>query len=421
MHFQLVEKNKQSKQSVWSGVWIFAILAALLSLLDNFQYIYTAIPAVAIVVGAGFMPKKWQKRMAFIILGICAVWFVFRFKYVCNGIGILANRLFKLSEEAQNYYYVYFKVFGKSPVESLFFVSLILGAISVLLGSIVNMVMTLLIAIVIAYFCVAPNIIWLSVLIVAAFSNALPKKGRWLPAILVTVVVAITAVSMQIVAPEPNEDITYFAENFWDIVIPSTSKPIQKPTPIITPETQINPDKPKPPEQQNPQEEIPPVQKPQEEDPPDLEENPGIVGVSPIPQMPRPDESGVGKIKTGINWQFITRLAAALVIIGLVMAVWLAYAAKKRKQNRAAIYASNNAEAIRGMFRYAKKWRKLNVFPSKVRQEVEDLWLESVFSEHEMTDAQRDTMLSFVRYSAADAWNTLGTWERLAVYLYYAL
>ncbi len=422
MHFQLVEKNKQSKSSIWCGVWLAAVLGALLSLVDSIQYIYTVLPGVALVIAAGFLPKKWQKRAALITLALCTIWFVLRFKPICNGLGIVANKLFKLSEDAQNYYYVYFKVTGKSPIESLFFVSVLLGALCALLGNAVNMIMTLLIAVMIAYFCVAPNIVWLSILLIVAFSNALPKKGRWLPAILVTVIVAVTAISIQTVASVPNEQIKAAIENFWGLIIPQTPPQAQKPPPIVNPQIPETPETPNPPEAQKPPESQEPpdsLSPPEEQETP--EEPPEIIGTSPVPQMPRPDEPGMGKIETGINWQLITRIASAILLLSIVMAVWLAYAAKKRKQNRAAMYSKNNAEAIRGMFDYAKRWRKLNVFPSSVRQEVEDLWLEAVYSDHEMTEAQRNTMLSFVRYSAADAYNTLGTWERLAVYLYHAL
>ena len=419
MHFQLVERNKQSKSSLWCGVWLAAVLGALLSLVDSIQYIYTVLPGVAIVIAAGFLPKKWQKRAILITLALCIIWFTLRFKPICNGLGIVANKLFKLSEDAQSYYYVYFKVTGKSPIESLFFVSVFLGSLCALLGNLINMVMTLLIAVLIAYFCVAPNIVWLSILLIVAFSNALPKKGRWLPAILVTVIVAVTAISVQTMASVPNEQITAFIDGFWGVVVPST-KPQSQNTPPLTipniPETPAQSENSKPPETQKP----PEAQKPsKEQETP--EKPPEILGTSPVPQMPRPDAPGMGKIETGINWQLIIRIASAVVLLSIIAGIWLACAAKKRKRNRAAIYAKNNTEAIRGMYDYAKKWRNLNVFPDSIRQEVKDLWLEAVFSDHEMTEAQRNTMLSFVRYSAADAYNTLGTWERLAVYLYHAL
>lgn len=419
MHFQLVDKTKQTRTGIWCGVWLAAALLALLSTIDSIQYFYTAIPGVALVIAASFLPKKWQKRAAIIVLSLCAVWLIFRFKFIFNGIGISANKLFKLSEDAQNYFYVYFKVFGKNPVEALFFISCLLGALCVLIGNIVNMVLTLLIAIVIAYFCVAPNILWLSVLVIVAFSNALPKKGRWLPAILVTVIVAVTAFSVQYIAPEPNAHISYFIANFWDIVIPST-KPVETPTPIITPETQVNPDIPKPPEPQNPQD-APTIETPPDEEQSQIQETPGIMGGSPMPQMPNPDQPGMGKLNPGIPWGTITKIAGGIAFIALIIGIWLAVAAKKRKQNRAALYVQDNAEAIRAMYLYAKRWNKLNVFPTKMRGEINDMWLEAIFSEHEMTKEQRETMLKYVRYSAADAWNTLGTWERLAVYLYHAL
>ena len=152
--------------------------------------------------------------------------------------------------------------------------------------------------------------------------------------------------------------------------------------------------------------------------PPELQENPQATGGLQIPQVeqvPRPINPG--KEPTEIKAKPIPILPILVTILSVaaVGGVWLLIAAQKRKRNRAAMYVQNNAEAIRGMYMYARRWRELNDSPGRIRPEVEAIWLEAAFSEHEMTAAQRETMLSFVRYAAADTWNKLTWWERLVV------
>ena len=57
----------------------------------------------------------------------------------------------------------------------------------------------------------------------------------------------------------------------------------------------------------------------------------------------------------------------------------------------------------------------------EIPAEVEDIWLEAAFSEHEMTEAQLDRMRAFVDDSAQEALNNLSRWKRFVVYFYYAL
>jgi len=411
MHFQLIEKKKSALPGIWCGVWLFAVMGALLSLVDSLEYFLAALPGVALVIAAGFLPRKWQRIIGAGIFALCLVWLYLRLVHIGDGLGFLANRLFSLSEEGQNFYYTHFPVVRNAPEESLAFVSCALGALCLLLGGAVNLVLTLLLAIMLAYFGVSPSIVWLSILVFAAFANALPKQRRWLPAILIAAFVAATANSVQTVAPEPSIRISSIPKALWE---------------FFTPET--------PPQDL----ELPPTGPTEMLEIPDIEDYPemwetmqipeGATLPGNIPAKPQivirpttvtpvsPGKEPTQKVKIPI-----VPILATILAIAAVSSAWLWLVARKRKRNRAAMYAQNTAEAIRGMYLYARRWREWNAYADEIPAEVEAIWLESAYSDHEMTPDQLESMRSFVRDCAKNTWNNLNCWKRLAVYFYHAL
>lgn len=401
--------------SLWQGVWLVALLGALLSLIDSMQYIATVIPGVAMVIAAGFLPKRWRWAIGAACLGSCLLWFGLRFAPIVDGLAFLTNRLFTLSEESQNYYYIHFNAVGFATTESLLFLSCFLGVLCVLVGGAFYLVLTLLLAIVIAYFGVSPDIVWVCILITIAFTNALPKRGRWLPAILIAIFVAVIAFSLQTIDPDPNIRIDNIAENLWDMVVPQDPPQVEETAPTdMTDFTEMT-ELPELPDLEDlaTMETLPDMQIP-----PDFQGNPQATGGLRLPQAEQvPKPINPGKEETKIKAKPIPILPILVTILSLaaVGGIWMLIAAQKRKRNRAAMYVQNNAEAIRGMYLYARRWRAMNESPSAIQPEVEAIWLEAAFSEHEMTDTQREGMLSFVRYSAADTWNKLTWWERLIV------
>ena len=246
MRFQLIEKTKPSLTGLWCGVWMAAVMGTLLSLMNSAGYYWAALPGIAFVVAAGFLPRRQQGIAGLAVFTVCAIWFLLCYMPILNGLGFLANRLLALSEESQGYYYVFFTVKGEAPAESVCFLSLVIGAFAIWLGAGVNLVLSLAIAVVIAYFGVVPGIVWLCLLLIAAFANALPKQGRWLPAILVAIFVTATAFSIKTVAPEPSLRIATLVEDFWEFFVPSTQEiPPTEPTgteptmPEITEPTEV--------------------------------------------------------------------------------------------------------------------------------------------------------------------------------------
>lgn len=411
MHFQFIEKKKPALPGIWCGIWLGVLMGALLSLTDSLEYFLAVLPGVALVIAAGLLSRKWRRLIGAGIFALCLLWLFLRLAPIGDGLGFLANRLFTLSEEGQNFYYTHFPVVRNAPEESLAFVSCALGALCLLLGGAVNLVLTLLLAIMVAYFGVSPSIVWLSILVFAAFANALPKQRRWLPAILIAAFVAATAISVQTVAPEPSIRISSIPEALWE---------------YFTPET--------PPQDL----ELPPTGPTEMLGIPDIEDYPemletmqvpeGVTLPGKIPAKPQieirpttvtpvgPEKEPTQKVKIPIVPILATILAIAAVSAAVVL-----FANQKRKRGRAAMYAQNNAEAIRGMYLYARRWREWNAYADEIPAEIEDIWLEAAYSDHEMTAAQLESMRSFVRDCAQNAWNNLNWWKRLAVYFYYAL
>ncbi len=412
MRFQLIENKKPTLPGLWCGIWFFAVMGALLSMVGGMAYFLAVLPGVAIVIVAGFLPRKWRLVVGICTLALSLVWLLIRLVPIGDGLGFLANKLFTLSEEGQNFCYTHYNVVRNAPQESLIVVSCILGALCLLVGGAVDLVMTLLMGIMVAYFGVAPSIVWLSILVFAAFANGLPKKERWLPAILIAAFVAATALSVQTLAPEPNVKIDNIAENLWDIFMPPMP---EDPEPLPTEPSEA----PEVPDIQDDPEILETIQLPEDF------ELPEYIPTKPQAAIPTttvtpvgPGEEPTQKVNKKIP---IVPILSTILAVAAVSAVVVLLADHKRKRSRAAMYVPNTAEAIRGMYLYARRWRKWNAYANEIPAEVEDIWLEAAYSDHEMTPAQLERMRVFVRDTAQEAWNNLNWWKRLAVYFYYAL
>lgn len=411
MRFQLIEKKEPTLLGLWCGIWFFAVMGALLSMVGSSEYFLAVVPGIAIVIAAGFLSRKWKRIIGAGTLGVCLLWLLLRLAFIGDGLAFLANRLFTLSEEGQAFCYTHFPVVRNAPEESLVFVSCALGALCLLLGGAVNLVLTLLIAIMIAYFGVAPSIVWLSILVFAAFANGLPKKERWLPAVLIAVFVAVTALSVKTAVPEPSVRIDNIAENLWEKLMPPAPEDPDSLPAEPTDATEL-PDIQDFPEIQET------IKIPEDFEYPKVTSKPQIeirpTTATPVSPGKKPPKKETKKIP-------IVPILSTILAMAVVSSAWLWFAASKRKRNRAAMYAENTAAAIRGMYFYAKRWRKLNAYCEEIPEDVEDIWLEAAYSEHEMTEAQKDRMRVYVRDSALETWNNLNLWERFLVYFCYAL
>lgn len=92
----------------------------------------------------------------------------------------------------------------------------------------------------IAYFGVAPSIVWLSILIAAAFANGLPKRKRWLPALLIAAFVAAETISVQTVTPEETEPLPTEQSEAPEIPnIPEITETIELPEGFVPTKPQV--------------------------------------------------------------------------------------------------------------------------------------------------------------------------------------
>ena len=166
MDFQFVDSKKEAVNKIGKILWLAAILCAFADLLDWMQYAPFLLPGLLLPL----IPGKYRKAL-YGILGAVAVYCLVRLE----SIGYLANRLFALSEAAQSYEYDYFTVSVTHPGESLVLVSLIMGCLVSLWGSRANLALTAMLLIGIAYFGIAPGLLFLALLAIAA---ALNLSGR---------------------------------------------------------------------------------------------------------------------------------------------------------------------------------------------------------------------------------------------------
>lgn len=84
------------------------------------------------------IPQIKGKKVRYILLVALVVFAMIRFSVILDGVKLLTNALFRLSEETQSYEYVYFTTTGTSAVEAVLAISLLAGFLCCLWGSAVN-------------------------------------------------------------------------------------------------------------------------------------------------------------------------------------------------------------------------------------------------------------------------------------------
>lgn len=379
MHFQKMNAPKRVLNGLWNAAWLTAVLLAMLSMLDWLAYFPWILPGALAVFAVNFLSTRHQKIAAGALCVLCILWCAMRFAAVADGFRILANRFSAQSEAAQSYEYTYFAAKGTLPTEILAFLSIFLGALCVLGGNWMNLGLTICIGIAVAYFGIAPKPLWLALLLIAAASNALPKQGRWVPALILAVLIVMMTFGMQALAPQPNAAISAADEALRDRLAENTLFYDQQPIPVEVPEPEL---------------------------------------VPPPPEQAQQPNHGVQKKTT----RFLFVLLSALTVLLLFLpAILRDRAEKKRTKNRAAMHDVDNGAAIRAMYLYARKWRALEKAPEPVAPEIEALWLEAAYSTHQMTEEQREIMCRFVSESAERIWSKADRSMRFAIRYRYAL
>lgn len=378
MQFQLITKRSVFLSFLLKGLWLLAIEAALLSMLDWMQYFVWILPGVAVCTLLGLFSKRNQRIIACAVAACCVILMIVRWPAAMDGFRILANRLFALSEATQSYEYTYFQAFGTSPVEALVYSGIILGTVCAVSKKWGNLVLTALLALTVAFFGVAPKPLYLALLVLAAAANGSLRQGGWLNTVVVTILIAAIAFTVFTAAPEENPVISQWDEQLRDTLASTTLFYEHKPQPVPEPDV-----------------------------------------IPPPPETPQQPNHGV--TKEG----FINVLMIVLIVITALMlfvpAIIRDAAAKKAQKNRAGMYDEDHAAAIREMYLYARKWRALEETPAAVPEDIYELWLEAAFSEHTLCETHRKKMLDYVKQTAQQIWECSSRRKRFLIRYKYAL
>lgn len=316
-----------------------------------------------------FLPKRARRWSTLALLALTLVFFAFRFSAVTQGLQILANRMFTISESCQAYEYDRFPVTDTPAAlrEGLAFASLATALLVYVRG---GGVLTALLLLAQAYFGVTPRAIWLILLLLASALYVLPQERLWLHALTAQLLVAVIAVCVFTLAPEPNVRISGWDEQARDRL--SLHSIFYERTPQA-------------------------VEVPQAEEPP------------PPPQELQPNQA-VSEAK--VNVLFLVLVLVTLLLL-FVPAVLRDRAQKRRTQNRVGFDDPDCAAAVRAMYLHSRKWLRLK--PAETPQEITALWLEAAYSDHALTEAQRAQMAQYLAQVEQSVWGSATKRERLHI------
>ena len=344
-------RSKRDDRKVYSAIFLAAFFATVLATL---QWLHL-LPFAAFGVAAVFIPQKYRK---FLWMAL-AVFVLIRFTALWDGMKILANRIFWLSEQTQSYEYSYFNVKGESCTEAVVFLSLFAGMINcpaVLAG---------LWIIAMAYFGVTPQGVWLALLLMAGLVSALPRQHRWFYGLVVGVLVVAIAFVTANIAPEPSKTISELDEQLRDRLAIGAVTYEQEPIPTEVPEPEIVP--------------------------------------QPETQLQQPDHGVQQKI---INILFIILAALTLALL-FIPAVIKDRAEKRSEQARAGFDGPDHGAAIKAMYLYAQRWRRLSDSPMEIPADVYAIWQEAAYSDHAVTAEQREIVHNYMVETANAVWNSV--------------
>ncbi len=316
-----------------------------------------------------FLPQTAKRWGALALLALTLVFFALRFSAITDGLKMLANRMFTISESYQAYEYDRFPVTESTDAlrEGLAFASLTTALLVYVRG---GGILTALLLLAQAYFGVTPAALWLILLLLAAALYVLPQERLWLHGLLTALLVAVVALGVFSLAPEPNVRLSGWDEQVRDRLALHS---------IFYERT------------------------PQAVEVPQAEETP------PPPQELQPNQA-VSENKVNILFYVLVIVTMLLLF---VPAVLRDRAQKKRARNRAGFDDPDCAAAIRAMYLHSRKW--LRGKPADTPQEITALWLEAAYSDHALTDAQRAQMAQYLAQVEQRVWASATKRERLHI------
>ncbi len=368
MELHFTDRQKPSVLARLRPALLFAALwCAASGMLELFSpFALAGLPALLVL---PFIPKRARRWCALGLLALTLVFFALRFSSVTQGLQILANRMFTISESCQAYEYDRFPVTERRLAlwEGLAFLSLATALFVYARG---GGFLTAVLLLAQAYFGVTPQAMWLILLLLAAVLYVLPQERLWLHTLMVSALAALIAVCVFALAPEPNARISGWDEQARDRLALHTI--FYERTPDV-------------------------VEVPKAEEPP------------PPQQELQPDHA---VSERQVNVLFLVLVLVTLLLL-FVPAVLRDRAQKKRTRNRAGFDDPDCAAAIRAMYLHSRKWLRLN--PAETPQEVYALWLEAAYSDHALTETQRAQMAHYLAQVEQRVWNSATKRERLHI------
>lgn len=352
--------------NVFSALFLAAILCNVLAALDWLRLLPFALMGTV-------LPLIPQAKHRKVLWGILAAWLALRFPSILDGGKLLANRLFSLSEQTQSYEYDYFTTSAQSAVEAVLWLSMLAGSFRALWGNRFNAVLCGVWLTAMAYFGVTPGTLWLIVLLIGAILNALPRQQRWFHGLIAGILVGSIALAVTGIAPEPSRAVSALDERLRDVLAAAPVTYEQTPVPTEVPEPEIVP--------------------------------------QPQTELEQPDH-GVQRAVINILFFILAALTLALLFIPAIIKD---RAAKRSEKARSGFDDPDCGAAIRAMYLYAQKWRKQKDPPGDIPVEIYAIWQEAAFSDHTMTEAQRDTVHAYMKETAETVWAQADWKKRLHI------
>ena len=403
-------------KSYWIS-WVIHLVSLMLtfawfcSALGLMPYLYASLPgAVALL----FLPLFEAKRKTFTstVGAVTALALAFGNRTITDGIKLIANRVFSISEAAQNYRYDRFEINVTDAESSVYiltalaFISLLLALISVLLmrknEKIIPTAAFFAIAVFTAYFGVSTAFIWMVLPAAVWLISIIPHNAGARRYITVVIVLTlIFSVSSQLL-PSEFQAVSKFDESIRDKIAFQT----------VRYENSITPEVFDPPPETEPEEKT---------------------------------DTRDDHIAYSIPTTKIVGIVAAIILILLILfipAILIDKLRKRAELERAGIESDNYAVSICAMFLYAVRWlNSYGIKPDNVNyadwmqqlkeymsedylnsyDEAVSIWYEAAFSNHEMTAQQRETVRAFLIKTGDEIWKKATHKQRLLIKYRYGL
>lgn len=308
--------------------------------------------------GICLLPGKSKKWMALGLGALLLLLGLFFLKPIGRSLASLANEVFAASESRQAYEYDYFPGGQGTALWGLLF---LLGWTALGAGlwkRWLLLPLTLVSMGAMAYFGITPAPAWMGLLLFSLGWLCLPGEGGWKFVLPLALSAALLTATLGEISPNPKisagEEGVRDALALRTVTYQSTQEPEPQPKPLPSEET---------------------------------------------PEFPHQPEGDSPKV----NVLFFL-LAALTLLLLFVPAVIQDRARKCRERQRADFRSEDVALAIRAMYLHGKRWERLTGEMFSCPQAIYKIWQEAAYSDHLMTENQRETMKNYLEEYEQKIW-----------------